>query len=397
MRSHPFARREFLQLAAGGVAAGALTWPSLALGKGYMLEVNHEPADLETPLEQLNDAWLTRNEWFFVRSHMGTPRTPINLSTWRLGVWGTVGTSLQLSLSDLRRDFDQSSVTCVLQCAGNGRALYAPKVPGAQWRYGACGNAKWSGVRLGDVLKRANIAGDSKFLVTRGHDEPVVAQTPPFARGFPLDKAMDANTILAYEMNGQPLSVLHGAPLRLIVPGWAGDHWMKWLRSIEVRNVGTEDDAGFWTASAYRYPNNPGAPGVAVPLDQTHRLTALNVKSVITKPLDGAQIGWSPGSPHPSSLPLTVEGVAFSGVPIIKTVEVSIDGAPWSPAQLGSEQSPYAWRRWSYAATLDIGPHTIAARATDETGAVQPETAAWNPSGYINNAIMKVTVQVAAA
>ena len=390
MRSHPFARREFLGLVAAGgaAAAGATVWPSLALGKGYMLEVNHQPADLETPLEQLNDAWLTRNEWFFVRSHMGPPRAPIDAAAWRLGVWGTVNAPLQLSLRDLKHGFEQVSVSCVLQCAGNGRSLYTPKVPGAQWRYGAVGNAKWTGVRLADVLKRADLATDAKFLIIRGHDEPVLKTTPKFVRGFPLDKAMDPYTILAYEMNGKPLPELHGAPLRMIVPGWAGDHWMKWLHTVEVRNVGTEDDAGFWTASAYRYPNNPGAPGVAVPLDQTHRLTAINVKSIITNPLDGRRL---------TSGSLAVEGVAFSGLPTIRSVEVSVDDGAWMSAQLGSEQAPYSWRRFTYRTQLAPGPHTIAARATDETGAVQPETAAWNPSGYINNAIMKVNVNVGAA
>src|SRR5205085_3182567 len=164
---------------------------------------------------------------------------------------------LSLTLAELKK-MPRAEATCVLQCSGNGRALQQPTLPGVQWRYGAVGNAKWAGVRLRDVLEAAGVKDAAHHLHMFGSDDPP-GKVPPFHRSIEMTKALD-DCILAYEMNGQPLPSQHGAPLRLVAPGWAGDHWMKWL----VRLTPSADpQTGFYMDTAYRWPNNRGAPGVA--------------------------------------------------------------------------------------------------------------------------------------
>lgn len=378
-------RRRFLALTAAAAGSGALAAAAgPALADPYLLQINARPEDLETPLEFLN-VWITPNDEFFVRTHVPAP-SPVLLTDHRLRVGGAVRKRLDLSVRDLQRDFKRVDVTCVLQCAGNGRQLYSPHVAGAQWRYGAMGNAKWTGVRLRDVLERAGMASGARHIISHGMERPVLPATPAFWRGLPIDKALDDMTILAYKMNDEPLPRLHGGPLRLVVPGWTGNHWMKWISSIDVRTSGSVDDAGFWTATAYRYPINPGAPGAPVPLDMTQPVAQMNVKSIIATPTEGAKFR--------DHEPIAVSGVAFSGTPAIDKVEVAVDGGPWEEAALGEHSAPYAWRTFSKTVFLGPGKHVIAARARDGNYNQQPEVAAWNPSGYLNNAIMKVNVEV---
>src|ERR1051325_30088 len=189
----------------------------------HMLQMNGYAVNAETPLELLTD-YLTPNELFFVRSHW-IPRTP-DPKTWRLKIDGEVKDSIELSIADLRK-LPATEVTCVLQCAGNGRALYTPTLPGVQWRYGAVGNARWRGVAVKDLLERAGVKPAARHLHTFGSDDPP-GKVPPFHRSLDIYKAM-ASAILAYEMNGEPLPVVHGGPLRLVVPGGAGGHRVKRL------------------------------------------------------------------------------------------------------------------------------------------------------------------------
>jgi len=344
-----------------------------------MLQMNGYAVNAETPLELLTD-YLTPNELFFVRSHW-IPRTP-NLSRWRLTVDGEVKTPVSLSLADLRK-LPVTAVTCVLQCAGNGRALYTPVLPGVQWRYGAVGNAEWRGVRVSDVLKLAGVNDSAKHLHAYGSDDPP-RKVPPFHRSIEMAKAMD-DAILAYEMNGVKLSAEHGAPLRLVVPGWAGDHWMKWLVRLSPQ---PESQRGFYMETAYRYPLQPGAPGVAFKPEEMAPVTELSVKSNITTAPRKAKAG----SAH------DIRGFAFSGAPDIAKVEVSDDdGATWNEAQLDARHSPHAWRLWSYRWTpRAAGAARVMARATDSRGVVQPREATWNQSGYLYNGWHAVDVEVTA-
>jgi len=379
----PVNRRRFLQLsAAASLAPAALigkTNEPKAPSRDYMLQMNGYAVNAETPLELLTD-YITPVELFFVRSHW-IPRTP-SPDQWSLTVDGEIGESLKLSIADLRK-MRVTEVTCVLQCAGNGRGLYTPTVPGVQWRYGAVGNARWKGVAVKDVLEHAGVKPTAKHLHAFGSDVPP-GKVPPFHRSIELEKAM-SDAIFAYEMNGKPLNANHGAPLRLVVPGWAGDHWMKWITRVSLQ---PEPQKGFYMDTAYRYPLKPGEPGVTFKPEEMRPLTELAVKSNITTAPKKAKAG----------VAKTVSGFAFSGAPDVEKVEISDDdGATWNLAELDPRHSPYAWRRWSYRWTPRAsGTAHILARATDVRGAVQPRESVWNQSGYLYNGWHSVDVEVTA-
>lgn len=368
-------RRTFLRLA----AAAPLAAESLlaAPPEPHMLQMNGYPLDAETPLELLTD-YLTPIPLFFVRSHW-IPRMP-DPNTWKLRVDGEVAKPVTFTLAELKK-MPKAESTCVLQCAGNGRGLHAPPLAGVQWRYGAVGNARWTGVRVKDVLDRAGVKGTAKHLHTFGSDDPP-RKVPPFHRSLELEKALE-DCILAYAMNGQPLPPQHGAPLRLVVPGWAGDHWMKWVVRLAPA---ARPQTGFYMDAAYRWPNRPGAPGVTFKPEETHPVTAMAVKSNITSAPKQARV-------HAA---YDIRGFAFSGAPDIAKVELSDDGgATWTAAVLDPRHSPHAWRLWHYRWTPKrAGKATLLARATDSRGAVQPRTAVWNQSGYLYNAWHSVEVEV---
>jgi DMSO/TMAO reductase YedYZ molybdopterin-dependent catalytic subunit len=276
-----------------------------------------------------------------------------------------------------------ATVTAVLECAGNGRAFFDPPVAGIQWEKGAVGNARWTGVRMGDVLKRAGVKATGRFVTMNGADRGLGTQ-PDFIRQVPIDKALNSDTLIAYEMNGQPIHPLHGFPLRAIVPGWEGAYSIKWLTTLRV--IDREFD-GFWVATGYRYPTKIVAPGAAVDPKDMAPLTGLVVKSLITRPLEAAAI--APGK-------IDVAGFAWAGENDISRVDISTDhGATWQQARLVGERAKYAWRRFEYSfqATRPES-YLILSRATDNNGKTQPITPPWNPSGYLWNAPDSVRVEV---
>ena len=277
----------------------------------------------------------------------------------------------------------RASATCVLQCAGNGRALYAPPVPGVQWRYGAVGNARWTGVRVRDLLERARVRGAAKHVHTFGADAPP-GKVPPFHRSVEIGK-LAADAIVAYEMNGEPLAHPHGAPARLVVPGWAGDHWMKWLVRLSPQPAA---QSGFYVDTAYRYPKAPGAPGAPVKPEDTVPVTEIFVKSSFTRVPPRARRGRA----------VELAGFAFSGAPDVARVEVSDDGGTtWKAASLDPRHDPFAWRLWTFRWTPPReGTAELVCRATDSRGAVQPREAAWNPGGYLHNGWHAVSIPVSA-
>jgi len=351
----------------------------IAPARRRMIQMNGYPLDAETPLDALT-TYLTPNDLFFVRHHW-IPQYP-SRKGWSLAVDGEVERALRISLEDLRR-MPRTSVTCVLQCAGNGRGLYSPTLPGVQWRYGAVGNARWTGVSVKELLNRAGLKAGAKHLHSFGSDKPPV-KTPPFHRSVELEKIL-ADGIIADEMNGQPLPDLHGGPARLVVPGWAGDHWMKWLERL---TVAPEPQKGFYMETAYKYPKEPGAPGVMVPAADMRSVTELFVKSCITETPAAARAGGA----------VKIAGFAFSGAPDVAKVEVTDDGgATWRTADLDPQHEPWAWRLWSFRWTPSVpGRQTIWVRATDSRGSVQPKEAVWNPSGYLHNGWHSASVEVTA-
>jgi DMSO/TMAO reductase YedYZ molybdopterin-dependent catalytic subunit len=336
--------------------------------------------DLETPVEYFK-TWLTPVPHFFVRNHMYEP-VQLDAHEWRLSINGEVDKPFTLSLADLSK-LETHSVVNTLECAGNGRSLHRPQVPGVQWGKGAVSTARFSGPRLRDVLQRAGVKPTGKHVMFRGLDE-VPGKVPPFIRSIPIEKALDADTLIATHMNGSPLTKHHGFPARALVPGWIGAASCKWLTEIKLLDA---EFAGNFMSPGYRFPNQPVNPGDAVKPEDTHPLTALSVKSVISGPGDGATL---------KAGKVDVHGAAWAGEADIAKVEISTDGgATWNPAKLGHEQAHYAWRLWSYDWKAGkSGDYTILSRATDTQGRTQPSTAIWNPSGYLYNAVDQVNIHV---
>lgn len=344
------------------------------------------PFDAETPVREFTSR-LTPNHRFFVRSHFGPPSSDLIAEAhWKLQVGGYVDRPRSFTLKDLQR-MEPVTITAVVQCSGNGRANFQPKVPGVQWDRGAVGNAEWTGVRLNDLLRQCGVQPRGKHVQFQGADRPVVASVPLFIRSIPVAKALHPDTILAYEMNGQPLPLLHGAPLRVITPGWMAESCIKWLTDIVLRE---EEAHGYYMQTAYRVPSRPAEPGASSQSGTTVPVEEMPVKSLIAAPVGGETVAKGP---------VMIRGVAWSGeAPVVK-VEVSSDeGNTWEAARLIGEAIPYGWRQWQYMwHPRTIGAATIVCRATDARGAVQPATSPWNPSGFLWNGWDRVTMIVSAS
>ncbi|HXH86314.1 MAG TPA: sulfite oxidase, partial [Nitrospira sp.] len=272
------------------------------------------------------------------------------------------------------------------QCSGNGRAFHRPKVPGVQWERGAVGNAEWTGVRLRDLLEHAGLQPEAKHVQFQGADRPVLASVPLFVRSIPLDKAIHPDTILAYEMNGQPLPLLHGAPLRVITPGWMADSCIKWLTHITVQS---EEAKGYYMQTAYRVPTKPVEPGFSAKGQTMIPVEEMVVKSLIAAPGQGETV---------SVGPVAIQGVAWGGEAKVVKVEISMDdGKTWEPARLLGDDHPYAWRQWQFVWDTRVGGmFSVLCRATDAHGNTQPATSPWNPSGFLWNGWDRVTFTVRA-
>jgi sulfite dehydrogenase len=238
-----------------------------------MILLTDRPPLLETPMHYFREDF-TPNEDLFVRWHFAGIPTEVNTAEWRFDVTGSVNRPLQLSFDDLRHRFEAVSLVAVSQCVGNSRGLFDPHVAGAQWRHGAMGNARWTGVRSKDILDRAGVRARSVEVAFRGLDEPPLSASPAIERSLTLDHARDGEVMVAYEMNGQPLPLLNGFPVRLIVPGWYATYWIKSLSHITVRDTPLQN---FWMKTAYHMPNNPrrqratGSPGTGHDTDQQAR------------------------------------------------------------------------------------------------------------------------------
>jgi DMSO/TMAO reductase YedYZ molybdopterin-dependent catalytic subunit len=380
MRERFLSRREALTLALA--AAGTLVRPSRAAERlpegaqggastsapGSRLIIrNARPLDAESPIEALR-TFETKNDLFFVRSHHALPADLP--APWTLTVDGEVARPATFSLDDLRRmPAEHRSLT--LECAGNGRGrLELPATSGVQWGVGAVSTATWTGVRLATLLERAGTQASALHFWTEAADRSPLPAVPRFLRSIPRETAL-GDALVVYGMNGQPLPLLHGGPLRLVVPGWYGMASTKWLTHIHAR--ATESDNHFM-ARGYRY-----ADGSAVDV--------MRVKSIITSPLDG-------GSVSAGTTPVT--GAAWTGTGTVTQVEISSDGGrTWQQARFTSEARPGAWRLWEAdAAIRSSGEQRVRARATDTAGHTQPEQAAPNPGGYGNNSIHEVRVNV---
>ena len=356
-------------------------------GKKPLIKLSYRPPNYETPLEYFRTA-ITSNDAFFVRYHLSNI-PEVDVKTWKIAVGGDgANGQAELSLDDLKR-LPAAEVVAVNQCSGNRRGLFQPHVPGVQWSYGAMGCARWKGARLKDLLDRVGLKKEAIEIVFDGADSGVSDQTPDFVKSIPAWKAIEDTTLIAYEMNGQPLPHLNGFPARLIVPGWTGTYWMKHVTSIKAV---TKPDTNFWMTPAYRIPLGkfPLVTRFTSQESATNTpITEMVVNSLITDPADGTKVS--------AVRPATIGGIAWDGGYGIRSVEVSSDGGKtWAAATLGDDLGRFAFRTFRYSfAPSQRGKKTIMARATNTIGQSQTSELIHNPAGYHHNVFHSITLDVA--
>ncbi|MFF0409330.1 sulfite oxidase [Kitasatospora sp. NPDC004745] len=407
-------RRTLLRMlaAAGALAAPALAAPVLAPARAAAEEVPRPVPGIVKPLpaewfvprgtnaemrwdalrDADGDAAVGRHvpvERFFVRNHTGTPL--IDPDTWRLKLFGTglrgapaAGQPVEFGLEDLQ-DLPSTRISALIECAGNGRSFYASQqgqaVPGTPWTLGGIGSASWRGVRLADVLRAAGLTRAAVDVLPAGLDPHYVTggtDLGPVRRPLPVAKALD-DVLLAYEMNDEPLTPDHGAPVRLVVPGWVGIASIKWVGTIEVADHPLYSP---WNTDFYRLwgPDYPAAG--------TAPITTQVVKSAFEL-ARGAVL--EAGRGH------RLHGRSWSGAAPVRTVEVSTDGGRnWRRADLRDEPRAHDWTRWSVDWRPEgPGAYELRARATDRRGNGQPERAVFNREGYLFGAVVAHPVTVA--
>ncbi|MBX9947972.1 MAG: molybdopterin-dependent oxidoreductase [Candidatus Obscuribacterales bacterium] len=353
--------------------------------KEELIMLTDRPPQLETPLFYYRQD-LTANEAFFVRWHFSGIPTSVDLRTFRLDVGGHVQKPLSLTVDELRQQFEPVSLVAVNQCSGNSRSYFTPQVPGGQWGHGAVGNARWTGVRLKDILQKAGLKPQSMQVTFAGLDEPPLYSMHKFVKALDIDHANSDEVLVAYEMNGEALPLLNGFPLRLVVPGWYATYWVKSLAKIDVLR-GKFD--GFWMEKAYRIPKNANASEMPENLAKdTVPINKMNVRSILVRPdlSDVVRAGKQ----------FEIEGIAFDGGSGIARVEVSLDGgSSWNVAKLdNADYGKFSFKRWRMAWTpASPGSYKIMTRATAGDGKVQG-LQYWNKSGYMRNGIEQVEVPV---
>jgi DMSO/TMAO reductase YedYZ molybdopterin-dependent catalytic subunit len=351
-------------------------------GKKPLIKLSYRPPNYETPIEYFRTA-ITPNDAFFVRYHLADI-PEVDAKTWKVTVGGDGANGrAELNLDDLKK-MPAQEIVAVNQCSGNRRGLFQPHVPGVEWGYGAMGCARWKGVRLKEVLDKVGVKADAIEVAFDGADKGALDKTPDFIKSIPVWRAVDESTLIAYEMNGQPLPHFNGFPARIIVPGWTGTYWVKHVTSISVL---TKPQGGFWMNPAYRVPVGK-FPMVARFLSQETAantpITEMVVNSWITSPLDGTRV--KAGST------VTVGGIAWDGGYGINKVEVSTDGGKvWVPATLGEDLGRYAFRPWTFQ-LRPVGRQTVMARATNKIGQTQTTELIHNPAGYHHNVVHSITL-----
>jgi DMSO/TMAO reductase YedYZ molybdopterin-dependent catalytic subunit len=356
-----------------------------------LILLTDRPVQLETPRHYFRTTF-TPNEAFYVRWHLEGIPNAVDLKNWKLQVEGNVNKPTALSLSDLMQKFKPASLAAVNQCSGNSRSRLQPRVPGGQWGNGAMGNAMWTGVRLRELLDMAGVKSGSLQVQFQGLETgpgPEGLGSNLFLKSLDLGNPVLDECVVAYLMNGEPLPMLNGFPVRLVVPGYFATYWTKCLTWIRVLNA---SDENFWMKTAYRVPDTPR--GNTTPEDveagkvKTVPVERFPVRSFLISPDGSAKI--------PAGMIVTLRGIAFSGFGRVNQVEVSDNGGRnWMAAGLGDDHGAYSFRTWEASWTAKSpGRYLLAVRATDEKGNTQPDEPIWNPGGYLWNRIERQQIVV---
>jgi sulfite oxidase len=346
--------------------------------------LDDEALNAEPNPAQLDES-ITSVEFFFIRNNGRLPTVSAAAAdNWKLVIDGAVERPQEWTLRGIQNTFESVTFAAVLECAGNGRSGYSPRTEGLQWGHGAVACARWTGVRLRDLLMAAGL---KETAVYTGHISPDTSvehpSKPALSRGLPIAKALAPETLVAFGMNGKPLPLLHGGPVRIVAPGFPGSAWQKWLTRIWVRD--REHDGEKMTGTNYRLPTTPITPGEAHEAVSFAVIEDMPIKSLITYPAEGftARTGTA----------IEVRGFAWSGHTPVSFVDVCTSSEPWIRAQLEPQPQRFAWRRFrAIIPCAETGLLTLVARATDEAGRSQPLTGApWNPRGYCNNTVHRVS------
>ena len=353
-----------------------------------MLVLNDKPWNIESAAHLLDDK-ITPNSAMFIRNNGRIPEN-IDASNWVLTIDGeSVKQPKSYSLSDLKTKFKQHTYQLTLECGGNGRSEYDPPAKGNQWSVGAVHCASWTGVRLKDILNDVGMKDDAVYIAYHSADTHLSGDPSkePISRGCPVSKAMEAETLLAFQMNGKDIPLAHGYPLRLVAGGWPASVSGKWVNRISVRDI--VHDGPKMTGTAYRVPCKSVAPGEKVKDEDMCIIESMPVKSLITYPKTGAMIK--------KDKTLSIRGHAWAGDFEVSKMEYSIDfGATWETCTLDKPANRLAWQHFSADIKFrKTGYYEVWARATDSNGVSQPMVVpGWNPKGYLNNACHRIAVKV---
>lgn len=394
-----FSRRNFLKYSSKNLfKAGILSYFLIPLGitplyantlknKDKLTLLNDRPINAETPPHLLDDA-ITPTSRHFVRNNGIPPDlSDIDSNKWLLKISGNVSNPKTYTIKELKKKFEVITKALLIECGGNGRAFFEPPASGNQWTYGAVACSEWTGVRLADVLNASNIKSNSIYT---GHYSADIhlsgdSEKDAISRGVPISKALDQDNIIAFNMNGGDIPLIHGYPLRLICPGWPGSTSQKWLKQIAV--LDHIHDGAKMTGKSYKVPKIPVAPGTMVEDKDLKIIESMPVKSLITYPKTGTKN---------TSLKMEVRGHAWAGDKKVSQVNISIDyGATWTQANLDIPINSHAWQNWN--TSIDFpgeGYFEIWARATDEENISQPFSISWNSKGYLNNSVHRIYTNV---
>ncbi len=385
----------FAEYMPGGLIPAALAQsdePFVLPGKDGLTVLNDRPINAETPAHMLNDD-ITPASRLFVRNNGVPPAIENSVADdWVFEIGGeSCGTPMQMTVGELKSRFRQHTLQLQIECGGNGRSEFNPPARGNQWSTGAVGCPEWTGVRLKDVLQHVGVKDDAVYVAYEGADAHLSGDPAkqPISRGVPLHKAMENESLLVWAMNGEPLPLLHGYPLRMICAGWPASVSGKWLNKLLIRDQ--VHDGEKMTGQSYRVPCKPVAPGTEVADEDMCIIESMPVKSLITMPKSGLT--------HAQSEALAIRGHAWAGDDAIRAVHTSIDfGASWQRAKLKKAANRLAWQHFDASIRFpEDGYFEVWARAEDAKGRLQPMVLpGWNPRGYLNNACHRIAVKVTA-